>query len=254
MITIAVTVIACAFTLPLYDKYGRRQINIVGSFLQVPFMGLVAGFGTQAATTGTLTSGATAGMVVGMVGANAAVKISLSTLAYVFGPEAGGTLMRKKVFAFALCIDVIAAFGVNFSVPYLLGSPGANLGGRIGWLFFVYCVASFVFITLFLPELKGRSLEETDELFEMRLWAWQFGRAQTKGVGARIGRLEGAHEPGQAEMGDQKGEYGQPMGSGQPSGQTDKADEATVCSLPLLHHKLDMLICQVEHIELSQRA
>lgn len=59
-------------------------------------MGLVAGFGTKAATTGSLTSGDTAGMVVGMVGANASVKISLSTLAYVFGPEAGGTLMRKK--------------------------------------------------------------------------------------------------------------------------------------------------------------
>jgi hypothetical protein len=47
-----------------------------------------------------------------------------------------------------------------------------------------------IFAVLFVPELKGRSLEETDELFEQRLWAWQFKEAQTTGVGRRIAKLE----------------------------------------------------------------
>ena len=29
---------------------------------------------------------------------------------------------------------------------------------------------------------------------ERRLWAWQFSKAKTSGVGARIAELEGAHE------------------------------------------------------------
>lgn len=68
------------------------------------------------------------------------------------------TLLTSVVFAFALTVDVVAAFGVTFTTPYLLGDPGANLGGRIGWLFFAYCVASFLFVLFFLPELKGVSL------------------------------------------------------------------------------------------------
>ena len=50
--------------------------------------------------------------------------------------------------------------------------------------------AALFFAVFFVPELKGRSLEETDELFEMRLWAWQFNKAKTAGVGARIAQLE----------------------------------------------------------------
>jgi hypothetical protein len=43
---------------------------------------------------------------------------------------------------------------------------------------------------LFVPELKGRSLEEVDELFEAKLWAWQFSKYQTSGIGHRIAELE----------------------------------------------------------------
>lgn len=49
-----------------------------------------------------------------------------------------------------------------------------------------------MFFGVFLiPELKGRSLEETDELFDAGLkWGWQFSSYETKGVGARIAALE----------------------------------------------------------------
>lgn len=41
------------------------------------------------------------------------------------------------------------------------------------------------------PELKGRSLEETDELFDAGLvWGWQFSKYKTTGAGARIAALE----------------------------------------------------------------
>ena len=90
-------------------------------------------------------------------------------------------------------MDVIASFVCTFSVPYLLagsGQPGVNIGANLGWIFAGISFAAFVFVILFVPELAGRSLEETDELFEKRLWAWQFKEAKTVGVGRRIAQLE----------------------------------------------------------------
>ena len=35
-------------------------------------------------------------------------------------------------------------------------------------------------------ELKNRSLEEIDELFQAKLWAWQFSSYETKGLAGRV--------------------------------------------------------------------
>lgn len=44
---------------------------------------------------------------------------------------------------------------------------------------------------LTLEKLKGRSLEETDELFDAGLrWGWQFSSYTTTGAGARIAAIE----------------------------------------------------------------
>lgn len=96
--------------------------------------------------------------------------------------------------------DVVFACVWTVSVPYML----AAMGPRVGYVvrlapplkfstdqqFASIAVVGVIFAVLFVPELKGRSLEETDELFEQRLWAWQFNKAQTTGIGRRIARLE----------------------------------------------------------------
>lgn len=49
----------------------------------------------------------------------------------------------------------------------------------------------FLFGIFIVPELKGRSLEETDELFEANLkWGWQFASYRTVGTGAKIAALQ----------------------------------------------------------------
>ena len=75
-------------------------------------------------------------------------------------------LITLLVMSWATSWDVLAAFAVTYSVPYLLGTPGANLGAKVGWIFAAISFASFIFALLFVPELQNRSLEETNELFE----------------------------------------------------------------------------------------
>lgn len=194
----ALSIVACAVAQLLYDRIGRRPILIFGCVGQVVFMFLVAGLGTKTNKTTTDVNGVIASIVIFYV----MTKISLSNLAYVIGSEIGGIRMRKKVnislsmkssclqvMAFATFWDVIAAFVVTYSVPYLLRAP-LFLGANVGWIFGGISSAALLFSVFFVPELKGRSLEETDELFAMKLWAWQFNKAETHGVGSRIARLE----------------------------------------------------------------
>lgn len=85
---------------------------------------------------------------------------------------------------------MLSAFVITFCIPYLLSTPGANLGAGVGWILGGDAVLGCIFGILFVPELAGRSLEEVDELFEARLWAWQFRDYKTTGIGHRIALLE----------------------------------------------------------------
>ena len=136
----------------------------------------------------------------------ALIKLSLGTLCYLIAAEIGGVQMRKKMIAVGTAWDVYAAFITTYASPYLLGPPN-NLGAKIGWIFAGVSLASFIFVTFFVPDLHGRSLEEVDELFDRNLWAWQFGKVETVGEGRRIRELEGqgvVDQKGQVELVERK--------------------------------------------------
>jgi hypothetical protein len=89
-----------------------------------------------------------------------------------------------------------------------VGPGSAGFGSRVGWFFaatgtqlredmwrsILIRMSDFVlmlFGIFIIPELKGRSLEETDELFNANLkWGWQFKTYRTHGTGAQIAALE----------------------------------------------------------------
>jgi SP family sugar:H+ symporter-like MFS transporter len=84
------------------------------------------------------------------------------------------------------------------------------MGVNIGWIFGSVAAFSVVWGFLFFPELKvsshtslsymsdigridtnqGRSLEEVDELFAAKLWAWQYHKYETHGTGRLLALLE----------------------------------------------------------------
>lgn len=74
------------------------------------------------------------------------------------------------------------------------------MGVNIGWIFGSVAAFSVVWSYLFFPELKGRSLEEVDELFEARLDARKFAAYKSTGVRRLVARLEAA-EKERAEKG-----------------------------------------------------
>jgi hypothetical protein len=84
------------------------------------------------------------------------------------------------------------SFVVAFTLPYLQDTPGANLGSKVGFIYGSICFVALVWGYFFLPELKGRSLEELDEIFAAKLPLRKFRDYQSNedGVGAAVSRLE----------------------------------------------------------------
>ena len=168
------------------DIVGRRTMCIIGVSIAFIFNGVSGGVGAHKPLTNTDIHIIVASLVFVLAGN----KISLNPLSYVVGAELGGVRMRKKILAWSTAWDVVAAFAMSYGIPYLIGTPGANLGAKTGFFFMGVCGAALIFVVFFLPELTGRSLEEVDELFDRKLWAWQFAKAETTGIGATIAKLE----------------------------------------------------------------
>ncbi len=53
----------------------------------------------------------------------------------------------------------------TFTLPYLLNAPYANLGSKVGFIFGSLAVAATLYAYFFIPECKGRTLDEIDKLF-----------------------------------------------------------------------------------------
>lgn len=65
-------------------------------------------------------------------------------------------------------------------------------------------ILSLVFAIWFVPELKGRALEEVDEMFKEFHWGWQYKHLETHGYGAQIARLAAGDRTAALEVENRK--------------------------------------------------
>jgi MFS transporter, SP family, sugar:H+ symporter len=64
--------------------------------------------------------------------------------------------------------------------PYLINESYANLGGKVGFIYGSTTVMMIVLTYLFIPELKGRTLEEVDQLFASGITLRSFRGVETR--------------------------------------------------------------------------
>lgn len=79
--------------------------------------------------------------------------------------EAAALRVKEKTNLLACVISVLTTFVTSFTIPYLINDQYANLGGKVGYIYGVINVLAVVMVYIFIPELKGRTLEEVDQLF-----------------------------------------------------------------------------------------
>ncbi|KKK25375.1 hypothetical protein P175DRAFT_0521539 [Aspergillus ochraceoroseus IBT 24754] len=173
IISMAISVVTCLLTSSVIDGIGRRPLLIIGGFLQAVFLFTVGGLGTISHRSQTQKNSLVASLML----FSFAYALSWAPLSYVVLSEAASRRVVEKTNMLAISISVITAFVVSFTVPYLINADYAGLGARVGFIYGSFAVIMAVLAYFIIPEMKGRSLEQLDVLFEKGISARKFRNA-----------------------------------------------------------------------------
>lgn len=89
-----------------------------------------------------------------------------SVACYVVAAEIFPTRIRSVCMAFCFFINWIVDYGITVATPRML----TEMGWGTFLLYAMLTYAGVVFIFFCLPEMKGRSIESMDDLFQRPLW------------------------------------------------------------------------------------
>jgi nitrate/nitrite transporter NarK len=85
-------------------------------------------------------------------------------------------------FGLAAAVGFAGAWLTTFTAPYFINPASLDWGARYGYIWFPSCCIAAGWVFVFLPEVKNRTLEEIDEMFEARLPARKFRTYKCVGV------------------------------------------------------------------------
>jgi MFS transporter, SP family, sugar:H+ symporter len=152
---IAVTLVAIA----VIDKIGRRRLLLIGSAgMSVSLVTLAYVFGTAPLVNGQPALGDTAGSIA-LVAANAFVVffgLSWGPTVWVLLGEMFNNRIRAAALGLAASAQWISNFLVSTTFPVL---ADVNLALAYG-LYTAFALLSFLFVSRFVPETKGKQLED----------------------------------------------------------------------------------------------
>ncbi|KAJ5682851.1 hypothetical protein N7462_006016 [Penicillium macrosclerotiorum] len=153
----------------LVDRIGRRLPLIVGAMIQATAMLYLALYLRFAGTNTETVGGTPAGGIVGIVW------IYLYAFGWSFGHSVACYVVAAEIFPTRIrsfCMSI--CFFINWIVDYGITRATPNMITEMGWgVFLLYSMLTYLgvaFIYFCLPEMKGRSIESMDNLFERPLY------------------------------------------------------------------------------------
>ena len=153
-----ISFLATFFSFWVLDKLGRRSLLLVGTAVMAVSLGvLTLGFFMQSTYIDTM---AFISLMVYVV----AFSISLGPATGVVLSEIFPLKIRANAIALATALNALANYSVNFTFPHLIEKWG---GDTTFALFSFLSLLAFLFIWQFLPETKGKSLEEIETMINL---------------------------------------------------------------------------------------
>ncbi|KAI1459666.1 putative sugar transporter [Annulohypoxylon moriforme] len=143
----------------LVDKIGRRYSLMASFFLQAFWMYLLAGIGEKGHKTSTEENTIVAAFMLYAFFYN----MGGASIPYLLGSEIPDAALREKTQSLGTAWNVLWAFVTNYSIPYMIN----NIHFKVGWVFGSVSALALLFTFFFLPETKGRALEEINAIFEV---------------------------------------------------------------------------------------
>ncbi len=142
----------------LVDKIGRKILMLVGTALMAFFLFMLAWSFNSVHINGLL-------VFFFVMGYIATFAFTLGPVVWVLLSEIYPNYIREKALSLSSCMLWTATFVVVLVSPYLLDlSPMINF-----LLFAVLNVVGFVFVWIYLPETKGRTLEEMEGIWKKKI-------------------------------------------------------------------------------------
>uniref|UniRef100_A0A8H7NHC2 Major facilitator superfamily (MFS) profile domain-containing protein n=1 Tax=Bionectria ochroleuca TaxID=29856 RepID=A0A8H7NHC2_BIOOC len=105
--------------------------------------------------------------------------MTCGTVATTFNGEISSQLLRPYTAAFAVGITCVLGVIMDVFVLYMVNANQWNWGLKISWFYAGIGFPAMVGMWLLIPESKGRSTAELDELFERKIKPWRFSQAET---------------------------------------------------------------------------
>jgi hypothetical protein len=178
----AISIVAFIANSFIVVRYGNRRVLLMTGLLVCGILQLIIAVvfhkSPNAKATGKVTVGLTGIYMFSYNG-------MISTYAWLSGGELPTQRLRSHTFGLAASAGFVGAWLTTFTAPYFINPQSMNWGPRYGFIWFPSCCIAATWVFFFLPEVKNRTLEEIDEMFEAGLSARQFGKYKCVGLGAR---------------------------------------------------------------------
>ncbi|KAH8880772.1 putative sugar transporter [Thozetella sp. PMI_491] len=189
----------------LVEKLGRRYTLLISYGLQGFFLYLLAGLGQKDAKSSTESNAIVAAFMLFAISYN----MGSASIPYLLGSEIPNSAVREKTQSLGAAWNVIWAFVTNFVLPYMLNS----IHFQVGWVFGSISLVAFLFTFFFLPETKGRALEEIDAIFAVPFNPFRPRPVDFRDAEHRVGQLEGEKMVGSHENLDSNIDSSKPQAS-----------------------------------------
>lgn len=176
---LAVGFVGTCLSWPLIARLGRRTIYNYGLVILTVLV-LLIGILDVVPNYNLTTTWVQSSM---MVVYNFFYDLTIGPLCFVIISETSSAKLRGKTIAVSTCINALINVACAVGIPYALNPDQGNLRGKLAFVFFGTTVPCLVWCFLALPEMKGRTFDEIDLLFQRRVATKEFQTYEFEGTG-----------------------------------------------------------------------
>ena len=177
------TLAGTIFSPMVIDIYGRRPTALTGMVLLF-FIDIIAGtLAFFPSNKGALLGIAALGFIFNFIWATSFLSISV-----LLPPEMATPKLRSHTMSYTVACAQTTAVITTFAVPQLTSAGAANLGAKT-YLVFGGCMACIiVWSYMLIPETKGRTYAEIDEMYDKKvpMWKWSTYKTSTEAKQATL--------------------------------------------------------------------
>ncbi|KAJ5758457.1 hypothetical protein N7520_005613 [Penicillium odoratum] len=94
---------------------------------------------------------------------------TIGAMAFAILAETSSTSLRASTMSLATATQAVMGIAMNFAIPYMVNPDEANLKGKVGFIFGGLSLIATMWSFFYVPELAGRTFEEIDRMFALRV-------------------------------------------------------------------------------------